>query len=134
MTNAVGNAIAIDSVRVAVKAVAVTCDAPALVTLTGDGATVTGETVAVPGGPLTADTAPAALATMTALIGRHPGLFPGDVYGYAVILPGERVAFAADRRGITHHILLSGTAAEPVRRDRWDAINDGLTAMINAAR
>ncbi|MEU8663414.1 hypothetical protein [Actinoplanes philippinensis] len=115
------------------KAVAATCDAPALVTLTGDGTAFTGETVAVPGGPLTAETAPATLATMAALIGRHPALFPGDVYGYAVILPGERVAFAADRRGITHHILLSGTATEPVRRDRWGAINDGLTAMINAA-
>ncbi|MFC3992676.1 hypothetical protein [Actinoplanes siamensis] len=115
------------------KVVAATCDAPALVVLTGDGDSVTGETVAVPGGPLTADTAPAALAAVAALIGRHPVLFPADVYGYAVILPGERAAFAADRCGITHHILLPGINTEPVRPDRWGAITDGLTAMINAA-
>ena len=70
---------------------------------------------------------------MARLITRHPGMFPGDVAGYAVILPGERVAFAADRTGVSHHIQLPGAPTEPLRADRWGTVCDGLTAMINAA-
>ena len=122
-----------ESVVAAVKSVAATCAATTLVTLTATGDTVTGRPEAVPGGPLTADTMPATLAGMARLITRHPGMFPGDVAGYAVILPGERVAFAADRTGISHHIQLPGVPTEPLRADRWGAVCDGLTAMINAA-
>ncbi|MGC9667423.1 hypothetical protein ACNTMW_12810 [Planosporangium sp. 12N6] len=120
--------------RDAVKLVAADCAAPTLVTLIGTGATVTGRAEAVPGGALTADAAAATLASMAWLIARHPGMFGADVAGYAVVLPGERVAFAADRAGRTHHIQLPGAPTEPLRRDRWGGICDGLIAMINSAR
>ncbi|ROP28101.1 hypothetical protein [Couchioplanes caeruleus] len=123
-----------ESLAAAVKSVAANCDTPTVVTLTAAGATVTGRAEAVPGAPLTADAAAATLAGMARLIGRHPGMFGADVAGYALILPGERVAFAADRTGTTHHIQLPGAPTEPLRSDRWGAICDGLTAMINAAR
>ncbi|BCJ51789.1 hypothetical protein Asp14428_32640 [Actinoplanes sp. NBRC 14428] len=86
-----------------------------------------------PGGPLTADSIAATCTAMARLITRHPAMFTADVAGYAVILPGERVAFAADRTGVTHHIQLSGVPTEPLRADRWDAMIDSITAMITAA-
>ncbi|WP_018820466.1 hypothetical protein [Salinispora arenicola] len=86
------------------KSVAAECYTPTVVTLTGTGTTVTGRAETVPGGPLTADTAAATLAGMARLIARHPGMFGAELAGYAAILPGERVAFAADRTGTTHHI------------------------------
>ena len=122
-----------ESVAAAVKSVAATCAAPTLVTLTATGDTVTGRPEAIPGGAPTADTMPATLAGMARWISRHPGMFPGDVAGYAVILPGERVAFAVTRTGVTHPIQLPGAPTEPLRVDRWGAVCDGLTAMINAA-
>ncbi len=120
------------SVSDAVRLVAANCAAPALVTLTAAGASVTGRRETVPGGPLSADTAPTTLAGMARLITRHPGMFDPNVYAYAVVLPTERVAFAADRDGRGHAIQLPGAPTEPLRGDRWDAIRDGLTAMINA--
>jgi hypothetical protein len=124
----------IESVPDAVKSVAANCDAPTLVTLTAHGATVTARAEAWPGGTPAADGIGAALASMARLIARHPALFDATVAGYALVLPGERVAFAADRTGTTHHIQLSGVPTEPLRPDRWSAICDALTAMINAAR
>ncbi|GAB1644344.1 hypothetical protein [Krasilnikovia sp. MM14-A1259] len=121
------------SVRDAVKLVAADSTAPTLVTLTGAGNTVAGRAETVPGGELTADTAAAILTGMARLFARHPGMFGADVAGYAVVLPGERVAFAADRIGATHHIQLPGAPTEPLRRDRWGGIRDRLHAMINAA-
>jgi hypothetical protein len=121
------------SVTAAVTGLAARCDGPTLATLTAADDTVTARPETLPGGPHTADSIAATLAGMARMIARHPAMFTADLAGYAVILPGERVAFAADRRGITHHILLPGTATEPARRDRWGAINDGLTAMINTA-
>lgn len=127
-------AIRAESVAAAVKSVAADCDTPTVVTLTGTGGTVTGRAETVPGAPLAANTAAAAPAAMARLIGRHPAMFDADVAGCALILPGERVAFAADRTGTTHHIQLPGAPTEPIRSDRWGGICDGLTAMINAAR
>jgi hypothetical protein len=124
---------AIESVTAAVTAVAARCDTPALVTLTGTGGAVTGRQEALPGGPVTADSIAAVCAGMARLIARHPGTLTADVTGYAVILPGERVAFAADRAGRTHHIQLPGVPTEPLRADRWGAMIDSITAMINAA-
>jgi hypothetical protein len=70
---------------------------------------------------------------MARLIACHRAALTADVVGYAVILPGERVAFAADRTGLTHHIQLPGVPTEPLRADRWGAMIDSITAMINAA-
>ena len=133
MTTTTGTVLTMKSVRDAVKSVAATCDRPMLATLTATGTVVTGRPEPIPGGPATADTMPATLSGMARLIGRHRGIFPTDVAGYAVILPGERVAFAVDRTGTTHHIQLHGVPTEPLRSDRWGDICDGLTAMINAA-
>ena len=124
---------AIEFVTAAVSAVAARCDTPTVVTLTGTGGAVTGRPEALPGGPVTADTIAAACAGMARLIARHPGTLTADVTGYAVILPGERVAFAADRAGRTHHLQLPGVPTEPLCTDRWGAVCDGLTAMIKAA-
>ncbi len=88
-----------ESVVAAVKLVAAMCTAPTVITLTATPTTVTGRPEVIPGGPLTADTMPATLAGMARLITRHPAMFEGDVAGYAAVLPGERVAFAADRPG-----------------------------------
>ncbi len=124
---------AIESVTAAVTAVAARCDTPTLVTLTGTSGAVTGRQEALPGGPVTADTIAATCVGMARLIARHPATLTADVAGYAVILPGERVAFAADRAGHTHHIQLSGVPTEPLRADRWDAMIDSITAMIKTA-
>ncbi|GAB1641530.1 hypothetical protein [Krasilnikovia sp. MM14-A1259] len=125
--------IAIETVTAAVKSVAATCTAPTLVTLTAAGVTVTGRRETTPGGALTADNAAATLRDMAELIARHPALFDPAVFGYALILPGERIAFAADRTGVTHSIQLPGAPTEPLRVDRWGAVSDALTAMITAA-
>lgn len=134
MPTTTGPQFRIESVRDAVKSVAADCDAPTLVTLTANRATVTGRAEAWPGGAPAADAIGATLAGMARLIARHPVMFDLTVAGYALILPAERVAFAADRTGTTHHIQLPGVPTERLRRDRWSAICDGLTAMINAAR
>ena len=102
-----------DSITAAVRAVAARCDTPTLATLTAAGDTVTGRPETLPGGPHTADTIAATCAGMADLIARHPATLTADVTAYAVILPGERVAFAADRTGVTHHIQLPG--ARPSR-------------------
>ncbi len=133
MTSTATPQFTIESVVAAVKSAAATCTAPTVITLTATPATVTGRPETTPGGPLTADTMPATLAGMARLITRHPHLFPGDVAGYAAVLPGERVAFAVERTGTTHHIQLPGAPTEPLRADRWGAVCDGLTTMINAA-
>jgi hypothetical protein len=122
-----------ESLVAAVKSEAATCTAPTLITLTATGATVTPRRETTPGGALTADTAAATLADMALLITRHPALFDPTVYGYALVLPGERVALAADRTGVTHHIQLPGRPTEPLCADRWDAMIDSITAMITAA-
>lgn len=61
-------------------------------------------------------------------------MFDPDVFGYALILPGERVAFAADRTGTGHAIQLPGAPTEALRADRWSPIRDALTAMTDAIR
>ncbi|GAA4466606.1 hypothetical protein [Phytohabitans houttuyneae] len=134
MASTTGPQFRIESVCDAVKSVAADGDAPTLVTLTATGATVTGRADVWPGGAPAADAIGATLAGMARLIARHPAMFDPTVAGYGVILPAERVAFAADRTGTTHHIQLPGVPTEPLRPDRWSAICDGLTAMINAAR
>ena len=113
--------------------VAARCDGPTLATLTGTGDAVTGRPETLPGGPRPPTPSPPALAGMARLIARHPAMFTADVAGYAVVLPGERVAFAADRTGRRYHIPLSGVPTEPLRADRWDAMIDSVTAMITAA-
>ena len=120
------------SVIAAVTGLAARCDGPTLATLTATGDTVTARPETLPGGAQTADSIAAALAGMARLIARHPAMFTADVAGYAVILPGERVAFATDRTGTTHHIQLFGVPTEPLRADRWDAMIDSITAMITA--
>ena len=122
-----------ESVTAAVKAVAADCATPTVVTLTGTGTAVTGRPETLPGGPATPDTIATSTATLARLIGRHPATLTTDVTGYAVILPGERVAFAADRAGTTYHIQLPRVPTEPLRADRWDAMIHGVTAMIRAA-
>jgi hypothetical protein len=122
-----------ESVAAAVKAVAADCAAPTVVTLTGTGAAVTGRAEVLPGGPATPDTIAASTAALARLIDRHPAMLTAAVTAYAVVLPGERVAFAADRAGTTYHIQLPGVPTEPLRADRWDAMIDGVTAMIRAA-
>jgi hypothetical protein len=109
------------------------CEGPAFVMLIATGDIVTGvcEPISFPAtdaGPFTET-----LADMTRLIAGHAELFGPDVAGYAIVSPGERVAFAVDRDRITHQIELSGTPTEPLRADRWGGVCDGLTAMINAA-
>lgn len=126
--------IAMKSVTDAVRAIAAECHTPALITLTGTGTAVTGRQEALPGHAVTSDTIGATLTAMAALISRHPDMFEADVAGYAVVVPGQRVAFAASRTGTTHHIQLPGVPGEPLRPDRWGIVIDGLTAMINAAR
>jgi hypothetical protein len=121
------------AITVAVRTIAADCDGPTLATLTAAGATVTGRPETLPGGPHAADTIATACADMARLIARHPATLTADVTAYAVILPGERVAFAADRTGTTHHIQLPGVPTEPLRADRWDAMVDSITAMVNAA-
>ncbi len=121
------------SVTAAVTGLAARCDGPTLATLTAAGDTVTARPETLPGGPLSADSIAATLAGMARLIARHPAMFTADVAGYAVILPGERVAFAADRTGTAHHIQLPGVPTEPLRPDRWDTMIDSITAMITAA-
>lgn len=124
----------IRSVSDAIRATGDRCDAPTLMTLSADGPTVHARAENVPGGPLTADSAPATLAAMARLIPRHRALFADSaVVGYAVALPGERVAFAVDSNGNRHHVQLPGAPTEPLRSDRWDAIIDSLTAMTTAA-
>jgi hypothetical protein len=122
-----------ESVTAAVTGLAARCDGPTLATLTAAGDTVTARPETLPGGPLTADSIAATCAGMARLIARHPAMFTADVAGYAVILPGERVAFAADSTGVTHHIQLPGVPAESLRADRWGAMIDGISAMITAA-
>nr|WP_255644703.1 hypothetical protein [Actinoplanes polyasparticus] len=122
-----------ESIAAAVTGLAARCDGPTLATLTAAGDTVTARPETLPGGVTTADSIPAAMAGMARLIARHPAMFTADVAGYAVILPGERVVFAADRTGATHHIQLPGVPTEPLRADRWDAMIDSITAMITAA-
>ncbi|MET0494339.1 MAG: hypothetical protein ABW000_14525 [Actinoplanes sp.] len=122
-----------ESVTAAVKGLAARCGGPTLATLTATGDTVTARTETLPGGAPTADNIAATLAGMARLIARHPARFTADVAGYAVILPGERVAFAADRTGQRYRIPLSGVPTEPQRADRWDAMIDSVTAMITAA-
>ncbi len=121
------------SVTAAVKGLAARCDGPTLVTLTATGDTVAARPETLPGGVPTADSIAAACAGMARLIARHPAMFTADVAGYAVILPGERVAFAADRTGERYRIPLPGVPTEPLRADRWDAMIDSVTAMITAA-
>jgi hypothetical protein len=121
------------AVTAAVKAAAADCAAPTVITLTGTGTALTGRPETLPGGPVTPDTVAASTALLARLIGRHPAMFTADVAAYAVVLPGERVAFAADRDGSTYHIQLPGVPTEPLRSDRWDAMIDGVTAMIRAA-
>lgn len=121
------------SVIAAVKGLAARCDGPTLATLTATGDMVTARPETLPGGAQTADSIATALAGMARLIARHPAMFTADIAGYVVILPGERVAFAADRTGRTHHIQLPGVPTEPLRADRWDTMIDSITAMITAA-
>jgi hypothetical protein len=123
----------VNAVSAAVKAVAADCETPVLATLTGADTRVTARREALPGGPLTADAIAPALAGMARLIARHPAMFRGtDVCGYAVILPGERVAFVADRDGTTYHVQLPGKPTESLRPDRWDAMIDAVRAMTGA--
>ena len=121
------------SVTAAVTGLAARCDAPTLATLTAAGDTVTARPETLPGGTQTADSIAATCAGMARLITRHPAMFTADIAAYAIILPGERVAFAADRTGRTHHIQLPGVPTEPLRTDRWDAMINSITAMITAA-
>ena len=121
------------SVTAAVTGLAARCDGPTLATLTATGDTVAARPETLPGGVTTADSIAATCAGMARLIARHPAMFTADVAGYAVILPGERVAFAADRTGERYRIPLSGVPTEPPRADRWDAMIDSITAMITAA-
>ncbi|GIM87076.1 hypothetical protein [Salinispora arenicola] len=106
------------------------CNGPALITLLATGDIVTAATHPIPA----PDTIETALAGMARLIIDQGQLFGTDIAGYAVVLPGERVAVAADRTGATHHIQLPGAPTEPLRSDRWGAICDGFTAMINDVR
>lgn len=123
----------VNAVSVAVKAVAADCDTPVLATLAGAGTQVTARREALPGGPLTGDTITPALTDMARLIARHPAMFRNtDVCGYAVILPGERVAFVADRDGTTYHVQLPGKPTESLRPDRWDAMIDAVRDMMGA--
>ncbi|GAA3949947.1 hypothetical protein [Actinoplanes auranticolor] len=122
-----------ESVTAAVKGLAARCDGPTLATLTAAGDTVTARPETLPGGAQTADSIAATCAAMARLIARHPAMLTADVAGYAVILPGERFAFAADRTGVTHHIQLPGVPTESLRADRWDAMIDSIAAMITAA-
>lgn len=126
--------IAMKSVTDAVCAIASECHTPALLTLTGAGSAITARREAVPDHAMTPDAIGATLGAMAALIARHPGMFDADVAGYAVVLPGQRVAFAVDRTGVTHHIQLPGVPTEPLRPDGWDTVINGLTAMINTVR
>lgn len=128
-----------DNVVRAVKFFARQCALPALYTLTVCGDIVRADRAPVPADALTADAIEATLADLARLIARYPAMFTeyaadGETLtGYAVILTGERVAFAVDRIGVTHHVQLPGAPTEPLRSDRWGAVCDGLTTMINAA-
>lgn len=120
------------AVTAAVTHIAARCDGPTLATLTIAGDTVTARLETLPGGVQTADSITAACAGMAGLITRHPTMFPAEVAGYAVILPGERVAFAADRTGFVHFIELPGVPAEPVHSHRWDTLTENIVAMVDA--
>ena len=121
-----------EPVTAAVTGLAARCDGPTLATLTNTLDTVTARPETLPGSPRTADTIATACARLAGLIGRHPTMIDADVVAYAVILPGERVAFAADRTGFTHYIQLPGVPTEPLYSDRWDHVIESITAMIDA--
>lgn len=95
-----------ESITAAVRAVAATCTAPTLVTLTAAATAVTGRVEAWPGGVPAPDAMGPTLAGIARLIARHRALFSGDVVAYAVILPGQRDAYAADRNGSFHFIAV----------------------------
>ena len=133
MPNTATNAEFIRNFVRAAKFHAERCEGPALVMLIATGDFVSGYAHPVPPPALAPDTIEATLSAMAPLIADHADLNGDDVAGYAVVLPGERVAFGADRNGTTHHIQLPGAPTEPLRRDRWAGICDGLTAMINTA-
>jgi hypothetical protein len=121
-----------ESVTAAVTRIAARCDGPTLATLTTIGDTVTARPETLPGGAHTADSITTACASQAALITRHPSMFPADVAGYAVILPGEGVAFAADRTGFVHFVELPGARPEPVHSHRWDTLTENIMAMVDA--
>ena len=132
MTNTIpGHAIRPQVVRDAVCAGARGCRTVTLMTLTGSGDNVLAVWEDLPGAGVTADTVAGALTAFARLIGRHPGMFGPDITGYAVVLPAETVAFARDRSGTGYAIQLPGKPIE-LRPDRWGAIENALTAMIEA--
>ncbi|WP_236718647.1 hypothetical protein [Actinoplanes sp. TFC3] len=122
-----------ESVTAAVTGLAARCDGPTLATLTAVGDTVTARPETLPGGPRTADSITVACERMATVIARHPAMFTAEVVAYAVILPGDGVAFAADRTGLTHFIPLTGVPSEPLHSTRWDDLVASLHAMIDAA-
>jgi hypothetical protein len=123
-----------ESVTAAVAGLAARCDGPTLATLTAAlGGAVYARPETLPGGPHTADTIATACARLAGVIGRHPTMIDADVAAYAVILPVESVAFAADRTGFTHYIQLPGVHTEPLYSDRWNYLIESITAMIDAA-
>jgi hypothetical protein len=121
-----------ESITAAVTRLAARCDGPTLATLTNILDTVTARPETLPGGPHTADTLATECARLAGLIGRHPTIIDADVVAYSVILPGDSVAFAADRTGLTHFIPLPGVPTEPLYSDRWSHLIEGITAMIDA--
>jgi hypothetical protein len=122
-----------ESVTAAVTGLAARCDGPTLATLTAVGDTVTARPETLPGGPRTADSITVACERMAAVIARHPAMFTTEVAAYAVILPGEGIALAADRTGLTHFIPLAANPSEPLHSTRWDDLVASLHAMIDAA-
>jgi len=131
MTNTIAD-VRSQAVTDAVRATADGCHMVTLLTLTGAGSDITARPEALPGDAVTPDTVTPMLTAFARLISRHAGMFGSDIAGYAVVLPAERVAFARDRTGAGYAIQLPGKPIE-LRPDRWGAIEDGLTAMIEAA-
>jgi len=121
----------ITSVRDAVRAHAADCTAPSLVVVTARARAVAARSATWPA-DATADAIVEMLAEMATLLTCNPIMIDPAVVAFGVALPGERVAFAADRHGRNYHIQLPGAPTVPLQSERWGDICDGLIALINA--
>lgn len=115
-----------------VTELAARCDHPTLAALTTTGDAVIARPEMLPSGTDTADSLATVCADMARLIARHPAVSATDVAGYAVILPDDSVAFAADRSGFIHFIELPEVPTESVYSHRWDELTENVMAMVDA--
>ena len=114
----------------AVRTADIGCCTETLLVLTGVG-DLTTHAAELRDSHTSADTIAAALIRLARRRIRRWRLRRADVTGYAVILPQERVAFAADRTRTLYMIELPGTPLWEQRPLRWLSIVDALATLIN---